>query len=149
MTASHRFPFFAVLCAALLSMPLAHAANDNVEDVVVRSNAHFDFNSDKMVTADQTALLAEVGKMKDVSWQKVTATGHTDSVGAAGYNRRLSERRARAVKAYMVRNGLDAAMVRTMGLGAEKPVAVNDTEEGRASNRRTEVEFRGVRVAGK
>ncbi len=91
------------------------ACRTAVEPVTtVRAVAHFGFDQDAEVRpADQAALLAEVASMKDVTWQTVTATGHTDSVGPAGHNQRLSERRARAVKAYLVGKGLDFAMVAT------------------------------------
>jgi OOP family OmpA-OmpF porin len=67
-------------------------------------------------------------------------------VGPAGHNQRLSERRARAVKAYLVGKGLDPAMVATQARAEAAPSAPNTTATGRAKNRRTDVEFRGVRT---
>ncbi len=67
----------------------------------------------------------------------VSIEGHTDDVGDAGYNQRLSESRAHAVHAYLIRQGIAAARLRYVGHGESKPIASNATEEGRAQNRRT------------
>jgi OOP family OmpA-OmpF porin len=115
--------------------------------VTVRSTAHFDFDKAALRPEEQATLLAEVSKMKGVTWQNVVATGHTDSVGAPGYNEKLSARRAEAVKSYLVSNGLSADMVGIQAKAATTPVAPNDTDQGRARNRRTEIEFQGVRSA--
>ena len=65
-----------------------------------------------------------------------TVEGHTDSTGSAEYNQQLSKRRAATVKAAMVGGGLPAAAVRPLGLGETDPIADNETEAGRAENRR-------------
>jgi len=70
---------------------------------------------------------------------KVQIDGHTDSVGSPGYNVALSERRANAVKQYLIRKGVDAKRIETQGFGLTKPIATNETEAGRALNRRAEV----------
>ncbi len=72
---------------------------------------------------------------------KVLIEGHTDSVGPAEYNQKLSERRAISVKDYMAAKGIDPARMETVGLGESDPAASNDTEEGRAFNRRVEYEI--------
>ena len=120
-----------------------------VEKVTVRAIAHFNFDKTTTHADDQAKILAKVGQMKDVAWQAVTATGHTDSVGPAGYNRKLSDRRAHAVKAYLVGKGLDPGMINTVAQGATAPIAGNDTPDGRAQNRRAEIEFQGVRSVAK
>lgn len=66
-------------------------------------------------------------------------TGHTDSQGTDAYNQDLSERRAASVRAFMVTHGCDAAKLSTDGYGESKPIADNDTKEGRAKNRRVEI----------
>ena len=137
----------AVLCSTVLMSLSAVAADAPVEQVVVKSVAHFDFNAESIDDGDRDALLAEVGKLKDVTWQTVTATGHTDSVGSARYNQRLSARRAAAVKSYLVGKGLSASMITATGKASENPVAPNSTQDGRAQNRRTDIEFRGIRAA--
>jgi outer membrane protein OmpA-like peptidoglycan-associated protein len=69
----------------------------------------------------------------------VIVEGHTDNVGKESYNQRLSERRASAVADYAVRLGVDRSRIDTRGFGEEQPVASNETEAGRAENRRVEV----------
>jgi len=69
----------------------------------------------------------------------VVVEGHTDSVGSDSYNHKLSERRAKAVRDYLVREGIDASRITTRGYGKSRPVASNDTAEGRAENRRAEI----------
>lgn len=125
----------------------ASAADGAIEKVNVRAIVHFDFDRDTLKPADRDAILADVGKMKDVTWQTITATGHTDSVGSSTYNQRLSVKRARAVKTYLIGKGLPPTMIRTTAKAAETPVADNNSDDGRAQNRRTEIEFQGVRAS--
>jgi outer membrane protein OmpA-like peptidoglycan-associated protein len=69
----------------------------------------------------------------------IEVAGHTDSVGSAAYNQQLSERRANSVAAYLSSRGVSKSRVVTIGAGKEHPIASNDTEEGRAQNRRVEI----------
>ena len=70
---------------------------------------------------------------------KVEIDGHTDNRGSAAYNMTLSERRAKAVMKYFVDNGIEAERLTTKGFGFTRPAASNDTEQGRAKNRRVEL----------
>jgi len=70
---------------------------------------------------------------------KVIVEGHTDNVGSAEFNQKLSEERAKAVMKYLVERGVDAKRLQAVGYGLTKPVADNKTEEGRAKNRRVEL----------
>lgn len=124
------------------------AATPAVEKVVVRAQARFDFDKATLHPEDAAKILAELGKVGNVTWQAVEATGYTDSIGSDAYNEALSKRRAAAVKAFLVSKGVDRGMVATAGMAEADPVADNSTAQGRAQNRRTEVEFHGVRVAG-
>ena len=101
--------------------------------------ANFDFNKAEVRPEGRTVLDGVVKTLKDNPDTKVVIEGHTDSVGGDAYNKKLSERRAEAVKRYLVRQGIDAGRIRTVGYGKTKPVADNGTEEGRAKNRRAEV----------
>ena len=69
---------------------------------------------------------------------KIRIEGHTDSRGKAGYNRKLSDKRAKAVLKYLVDKGIDAERLTSQGFGPDVPIAPNETKEGRAKNRRVE-----------
>ena len=69
---------------------------------------------------------------------KIRIEGHTDSRGKAGYNRKLSDKRAKAVLKYLVDKGIDTSRLTSEGFGPDKPIAPNETEDGRAKNRRVE-----------
>jgi OmpA-OmpF porin, OOP family len=75
---------------------------------------------------------------------KIKITGHTDSTGSADYNRKLSLRRAEAVRDYLISLGGDGSKMEVIGAGESNPIADNRTKEGRAKNRRVEVEVIGV-----
>ena len=80
-----------------------------------------------------------VAPMKEHPNLRALVEGHTDSIGSDAYNQRLSERRANAVRDYMVSRGIDAQRITTKGWGKSKPIASNKTKEGRARNRRVEI----------
>jgi outer membrane protein OmpA-like peptidoglycan-associated protein len=67
------------------------------------------------------------------------AEGHTDAIGSDAYNQSLSERRAEAVRRYLINGGITPERIRTEGFGESRPVASNETDEGRAQNRRVEL----------
>jgi outer membrane protein OmpA-like peptidoglycan-associated protein len=73
----------------------------------------------------------------------VAVEGHTDSIGGDDYNLKLSERRADAVRAYLIENGISAANIEAHGMGKDNPVASNDTAAGRQQNRRVEMVVNG------
>lgn len=75
---------------------------------------------------------------------KIKITGYTDSIGSDAYNKKLSLRRAEAVSNYLVSLGVDPNKMEVTGAGESNPVADNDTEEGRAKNRRVEVVLTGL-----
>lgn len=85
-------------------------------------------------TLDQIVALLKVNK----DW-KMTIEGHTDSVGGADYNLKLSDKRAAAVKDYLIKSGIDATRLQSAGFGMSKPLATNENSFGRAQNRRVEL----------
>ncbi len=101
----------------------------------------FDTNSAKLKPSSHPDLDAYVDFLTNNPNQKVTITGHTDSRGEASYNQQLSEKRANTVKAYLVNKGIDASRMETHGAGETQPIADNKTRDGRAQNRRVEVEL--------
>jgi len=87
-----------------------------------------------------------VGKLQGISLEVIIAVGHTDSAGTDVYNQKLSVARSEAVKAYLVGKGIEKNRVYTEGKGEKQPVADNKTAEGRAKNRRVEIEVVGTRA---
>jgi outer membrane protein OmpA-like peptidoglycan-associated protein len=77
--------------------------------------------------------------LKSASGLKIEVGGHTDNVGTAEANQKLSEDRAKAVMAALVERGIDASRLTAKGYGQTSPIADNRTEEGRAKNRRVEL----------
>jgi outer membrane protein OmpA-like peptidoglycan-associated protein len=71
---------------------------------------------------------------------RIEVSGHTDNVGSASLNKRLSRSRAESVKNYLQSHGVDAGRIEFQGYGFDRPIAPNDTPEGRAANRRVEIE---------
>jgi outer membrane protein OmpA-like peptidoglycan-associated protein len=74
---------------------------------------------------------------------KIEISGHTDNKGGADYNKKLSERRAKAVIDYLLAKGISADRLRYAGYGMDRPLVSNDDEAGRQLNRRTEFEITG------
>ena len=102
--------------------------------------AYFDFDKADIKAHDGRGVLDDVVKtMRDNPSLHVVVEGHTDSVGSEAYNQKLSERRAEAVKRYLVAQGIDGSRVTMRGYGKSKPVADNGTAAGRAKNRRAEI----------
>ncbi|MEO0048240.1 MAG: hypothetical protein RLZZ410_1199 [Pseudomonadota bacterium] len=109
------------------------------------ADALFDFDKSVLKPAAKTSLDNLVGQIKSLALEVVIATGHTDSVGTDAYNQKLSVRRATAVKTYLVSKGIDANRIQIEGKGETQPVADNKTSEGRAKNRRVQIEVIGTR----
>jgi len=113
--------------------------------VTYASDAFFDFNKAVVKPEGKAKLDDLVGKVKGVNLEVIIAVGHTDAVGGDAYNQALSVKRAEAVKAYLVSKGIEKNRVYTEGKGEKQPVADNKTAEGRAKNRRVEIEVVGTR----
>ncbi|MBK6390205.1 MAG: DUF937 domain-containing protein [Saprospiraceae bacterium] len=100
---------------------------------------NFKTGSDSL-TAESSAQLDElVAVLNAYATVAIKVVGHTDNVGNAAANKKLSDMRAKSVKAYLVGKGVAGARVATAGMGPDKPIADNATEEGKATNRRVEV----------
>jgi OOP family OmpA-OmpF porin len=116
------------------------------QKVTYAADAFFDFDKSVLKPEGRAKLDDLVGKIKGINLEVIIAVGHTDSVGSDAYNQRLSVRRAEAVKAYLVSKGIERNRIYTEGKGEKQPVADNRTAEGRAKNRRVEVEVVGTRA---
>ena len=115
--------------------------------VTYAADAFFDFDKAVLNPEGKAKLDDLVGKVKGINLEVIIAVGHTDSVGTDAYNQKLSVRRAEAVKAYLVSKGIEKNRVYTEGKGEKQPVADNKTAEGRAKNRRVEIEVVGTRAS--
>jgi OOP family OmpA-OmpF porin len=105
----------------------------------------FDFDKSVVKPEGKSKLDDLAAKIRGINLEVVIAIGHTDSIGSDAYNQKLSVRRAESVKAYLVSKGIEANRVYTEGKGKKQPVADNKTREGRAKNRRVELEVIGTR----
>ncbi len=111
--------------------------------VSVLRNIYFDFDKATFRTESYTELNKLERMMAENPNIKVEIAGHTDNIGTAAYNMQLSQRRAEAVKDYLVKKGIDPRRITAKGYGKTRPLASNDDEkEGRELNRR--VEFRVI-----
>ena len=114
--------------------------------VTYAADAFFDFDKSVLKPEGKAKLDDLVSKIKGINLEVIIAVGHTDAVGSDGYNQKLSVRRSEAVKAYLVTKGIEKNRVYTEGKGEKQPVADNKTAEGRAKNRRVEIEVVGTRA---
>jgi OOP family OmpA-OmpF porin len=114
--------------------------------VTYAADAFFDYDKSVVKPEGKAKLDDLADKVKGINLEVVIAVGHTDSRGSDAYNQKLSVRRAEAVKAYLISKGIESNRVYTEGKGEGQPVADNATSEGRAKNRRVEVEVVGTRT---
>jgi outer membrane protein OmpA-like peptidoglycan-associated protein len=110
---------------------------------IILRNIFFDFDKATLKKESTTELKKLLAIMNDVPNLKIEISGHTDSKGSADYNKKLSERRAKAVVDYLVAKGVSSDRLRYAGYGMDRPLVSNDDETGRQLNRRTEFEIIG------
>jgi OOP family OmpA-OmpF porin len=116
--------------------------------VTYKADSFFDFDKTSLKPEGTAALLKMLEQAKGTNVEEIRVEGHTDAVGSEGYNLKLSVRRAEAVKAFLVQQGVPANVIKTEGFGETQPVANNATPSGRAQNRRVMVELIGSKVVG-
>ena len=110
-----------------------------VEERIVLRGVNFDFDKSD-IRPDAAVILDEAASILNANpGRSVSVAGHTDSVGTDAYNQSLSERRAASVKDYLVGQGVDGSRLSAAGFGESSPIASNDTADGRALNRRVEL----------
>ena len=111
---------------------------EGIKVTLNENTVNFDFNSANLTTLAKTNLDKLVTVLKNNPDTNINIYGHTDSIGTDAVNLRISSQRAAAVKNYFVANGISASRMFTEGLGKSSPIASNDTDAGRAKNRRVE-----------
>jgi OmpA-OmpF porin, OOP family len=132
--------------APAAAAPAAAVVPPAATKVTYAADAFFDFDKSVIKPEGKAKLDDLIAKIKDINLEVIIAVGHTDSVGSDTYNQKLSVRRSEAVKAYLVSKGIEKNRVYTEGKGEKQPVADNKTAEGRAKNRRVEIEVVGTRA---
>jgi len=115
------------------------------EKVTLAADVLFDFDKAVLKNEGKSKLDDLATKVRGINLEVVIAIGHTDSIGSDAYNQKLSVRRAESVKAYLVSKGVEPNRIYTEGKGEKQPVASNKTKDGRAKNRRVEIEVIGTR----
>jgi outer membrane protein OmpA-like peptidoglycan-associated protein len=112
-----------------------------VAEKIILRGVNFDFDKDA-IRSDAAVILDEAARILTGTHAgaRVRIEGHADATGPEAYNQGLSERRANSVRSYLVSKGVDASGLTTVGYGESRPIASNDTREGRALNRRVELQ---------
>jgi outer membrane protein OmpA-like peptidoglycan-associated protein/tetratricopeptide (TPR) repeat protein len=110
----------------------------SVGSKIVLNNIFFDFNKATLRPESVSELDRIFRLMNDMPTLRIEISGHTDNVGSKSYNKKLSEKRAKAVVDYLVDKGIDKSRLAFAGYGFAQPIASNDTPLGRQKNRRTE-----------
>jgi len=128
--------------------PVSNQGCPEVKEEVMQKTAaiaksiYFDFGSAKLQRRSYAPLDELVQILKDNPTYQLSIESHTDNVGSNETNQRLSDNRSSSVMSYLVKKGIDASRLTATGFGEEKPVATNDTNEGRSLNRRSELRLK-------
>lgn len=130
--------------AAPVEQPAA-APEPTSEKVSFSADAFFDFDKSVLKPEGRQSLDQLYDQLQDVDVEVVIAVGHTDWIGTDAYNDKLSLRRAEAVRTYLRDKGVPDDRIYMEGKGEKQPIADNKTDEGRARNRRVEIEVVGTR----
>ena len=109
-------------------------------DSVVLNDVNFEFDSAELTANARNILNGVAERLVNNPDVRVSIEGHTDSRGSAEYNKDLSQRRAESVTTYLAQRGVGANRMRAVGFGEERPIASNETDQGRAQNRRVELD---------
>lgn len=130
-------PYWLSGCRDALMAALEEAASMPAT-IGLSADVLFDFDQSD-IKAEFTGVLNEIASMIAAAGEQVTIEGHTDSVGSEAYNMALGQRRADSVADYLASQGVSAMDMTTVSYGETRPIAPNDTPEGRALNRRVEI----------
>ena len=133
-------------CDGALVAPAAAAPAGGVSQskITLQADTLYDFNKSDLKPEGKATLDKIARDLSKIKLEVIIAVGNTDSVGTDAYNMALGQRRAQSVKAYLTSKGVDGSRIYTESKGKSNPVASNATEEGRAKNRRTDIEVVGT-----
>ena len=130
-------------CDGALTAPAAPAGVSQSK-ITLQADTLYDFDK-ATLKPEGMATLDKIAKdLSKIKLEVIIAVGNTDSIGTDAYNMALGQRRAQSVKAYLTSKGVDGSRIYTESKGKSNPVASNATEEGRAKNRRTDIEVVGT-----
>jgi OOP family OmpA-OmpF porin len=124
----------------------APAAGVGQSKITLQADTLYDFDKATLKPEGKATLDKIAADLNKIKLEVIIAVGNTDSVGTDAYNMALGQRRAQSVKAYLVSKGVDGSRIYTESKGKSNPVASNATAEGRAKNRRTDIEVVGTGV---
>ena len=121
------------------------SCKSQIDELLSNEKIHFEYNKATIKQDSYKLLINLVDIINKCPDTIVTIEGHTDSDGSAKYNKQLSQKRADAVKTYLENKGVAKERLKAIGYGESKPIASNETEEGKQKNRRIEFKFEGVK----
>jgi len=131
-----------VMVGAAAAAPAPRAVGPNACEGMVLEGVEFATNRADLIGRSPAILDAAAQQLASCPNVNLVVEGHTDAQGSAEYNQGLSERRAASVRSFLVGAGVDGARLTSVGVGEERPIATNDTAEGRQRNRRVELRVR-------
>jgi OOP family OmpA-OmpF porin len=131
-------------CDGALVAAAAKASGVSQSKITLQADTLYDFNKSDLKPEGKATLDKIARDLSKIKLEVIIAVGNTDSVGTDAYNMALGQRRAQSVKAYLTSKGVDGSRIYTESKGKSNPVASNATEEGRAKNRRTDIEVVGT-----
>jgi OmpA-OmpF porin, OOP family len=120
------------------------AAGVSQSKITLQADTLYDFNKSDLKPEGKATLDKIAADLHKIKLEVIIAVGNTDSIGTDAYNMALGMRRAQSVKTYLVAKGVDGSRIYTESKGKSNPVASNATAEGRAKNRRTDIEVVGT-----
>ncbi|WP_353201014.1 outer membrane protein OmpA [Polynucleobacter sp.] len=115
--------------------------------ITLQADTLYDFDKSTLKPEGKATLDKIARDLSKIKLEVIIAVGNTDSVGSDAYNMALGQRRAQSVRAYLTSKGVDGSRIYTESKGKSNPVASNATAEGRAKNRRTDIEVVGTTAA--
>ena len=129
--------------------PAAAAPAVTQSKITLQADTLYDFDKSTLKPEGKATLDKIAADLSKIKLEVIIAVGNTDSIGTDAYNMALGQRRAQSVKDYLVSKGVDQSRIYTESKGKSNPVASNATAEGRAKNRRTDIEVVGTSAVKK